>query len=375
MLDVHLTVATNYVSVLPPMMTVHKNATVPPTTPFCPAVETPTTAMWPPGFALQQNKLTTNVTHKFLFIMLEGHDCGYQIPHITIPPNNTLLPIIILFSSRKLMFSASTVKANGTAIGCSQLFPLPMPMMACAEPITLPTVYPIATFMNNVTAGMTFGDLLAGLIAIAIQIALDAFLELASSRGPFEKLTEAFASFLPGGELVRGALGKLLGFSSVNQLLVKTLANVLTGTAKLILTGEGTIKVAVGSAFFGGNVSLTKNANGTQIAIQIVTPGTTRTASRTFGKDGSTTDKASKVDTDRTTRSSEETKATRDADGNLTEVTETSSKSSVGTDNKAAGSTKTRTTKPGQPTQTSGGDFGKPGRPPIIFSPFGDPLL
>lgn len=33
--------------------------------------------MWPVGFGLQQNKLTTTMLHMFQFIMLEGHDCDH----------------------------------------------------------------------------------------------------------------------------------------------------------------------------------------------------------------------------------------------------------------------------------------------------------
>jgi hypothetical protein len=94
------------------------------------------------GFGMQQNKLTTTVYHKFRWIMLDGHDCGYMIPHVTVPPTNVLLPLQIAFSSRKTIFAASTVKANGTPIACTQLLPVPVTMMACAEPISFPTASP-----------------------------------------------------------------------------------------------------------------------------------------------------------------------------------------------------------------------------------------
>jgi len=60
---------------LPASMTIHAG----------PCVESPTPMMWPPGLALQQNKLTRTVFHKSQFIVLGGHDCGHMIPHITIP--------------------------------------------------------------------------------------------------------------------------------------------------------------------------------------------------------------------------------------------------------------------------------------------------
>ena len=85
-----------------PMATLHKvQPPVGPPIPIAPCIEAPVPVMWPPGFGLQQNKLTTTVYHKFQWIMLDGHDCGYMIPHVTIPPVNVLLPIQIAFSSRK----------------------------------------------------------------------------------------------------------------------------------------------------------------------------------------------------------------------------------------------------------------------------------
>jgi hypothetical protein len=120
MLDVHVSTMGNLVVLVLPPLTLHDYMPPPPqpaVPPFVPCVETPVPVMWPPGFGMQQNKLTTTVIHKFQFLMLEGHDCGYMIPHVTIPANNLQIPLLIAFSSRKAMFSASTVKANGTAMG------------------------------------------------------------------------------------------------------------------------------------------------------------------------------------------------------------------------------------------------------------------
>src|ERR1035437_1923310 len=72
---------------IPLVMTFHDLVPVPPVPPvpppgIYPCIEIPVMMMWPPGYALQQNKLTTTVLHKFLPMALDGHDCGYMIPHI-----------------------------------------------------------------------------------------------------------------------------------------------------------------------------------------------------------------------------------------------------------------------------------------------------
>ncbi len=42
----------------------------------------------------------------------QGNDSGFIVPHISIPPTNVLLPLIIAFGSSKPMFAASTVKID-----------------------------------------------------------------------------------------------------------------------------------------------------------------------------------------------------------------------------------------------------------------------
>jgi hypothetical protein len=113
---------------IPPPITIHDFVAVPPAPapPVCMAIESPVAVMWGPGFALFQNKLTTTVIHQGMPFALDGHDCGYMITHVTVPVNNARLPIIIMFSGRKMAFAASTVKANVAAVGCSTLLLFPM---------------------------------------------------------------------------------------------------------------------------------------------------------------------------------------------------------------------------------------------------------
>jgi hypothetical protein len=231
---------------IPLVMTFHDLIPVPPVPPvpppgIYPCIEIPVLMMWPPGYGLQQNKLTTTVLHKFMPLALDGHDCGYMIPHITIPANNALLPMHIMFSSRKFVFSASTVKANGTPVGCT--WPL-MPMMCCAQPVTLPSGTALLNCLNTVYVGVTWMDVLMGVVSIVITIVGDAL----TYGGP-------------SGSAMDYAWKFILGDSPKNWL-IKTGLGVVGGAIRIAATGEGSIQIGVGSGYAGGNVGLSRGSDG-----------------------------------------------------------------------------------------------------------------
>jgi len=207
-----------------------------------PCLEAPTPMMWPPGLALQQNKLTTTVFHKAQFVVLRGHDCGYLIPHVTIPPANIKLPLIIAFSKRKVMFSSSTVKANGTQIGCTEIGgpPVPLPMLCCGSPLPWPNGFPSFNGLHTVSVGISVGDIVAGFIAIAMEIVG----EILCNR---LKLSE-------GG--LDGLAARLLGASTVQAWVLKQGLGLLTGCARIALTQEGRLKVDIGSGYAGFEASI-----------------------------------------------------------------------------------------------------------------------
>lgn len=255
----------------------------PPATPL-PCMESPTPIMWPPGLALQQNKLTTTVFHMAQFIALDGHDCGYMIPHVTIPPANLKLPVIIAFSSRKVMFSASTVKANGTAIGCASFFTMaaPTPMLCCAFPVSLPIGTPPLNALHTVTVGMTWADWFAGLIACVVTMVVDYL----CNKVPF------FSDNVLGD----WASG-LLGAGNFQQWALKAVAGVITGAAKIALTGEGNMQIGVGSGYAGAQGSVGVTQEGAVTAggqVNAVVPGLPASVQgayqHTFNPDGTSSD-------------------------------------------------------------------------------------
>jgi hypothetical protein len=229
-------------------MTVHTYIPLPPgvgAPAFLPHLEIPVPAFWPPGNGAGLNKFTSSVFHLGLPIALEGHDCGILIVHVSVPvwPTNAVFVLIIPFSSRKMMFSASTVKMNGTATGTSDLLSVPTPMLACADPVSLPVCFPLTNATNTVCVGMTLGDYIAGYAAILITMAADAL-----TADPFD-----------WGSAIRG---KLFGAGDLKEWVVKTGAGILTGLIKIVATGEGSFDIGVGNPLGGVKITVKKGDDG-----------------------------------------------------------------------------------------------------------------
>jgi hypothetical protein len=238
---------------IPPCITWHDFAYVTPAltgTTMC--FEMPVTIMWPPGFALAQNKLSTTVLHKMMPIALDGHNCGYMIPHVTIPPAplNTLLVFQILLSSRKMVFAATTVKANGQQIACN-LFVL-LPMTCCANPVTLPNGTAITNLANNVEVGLSWMDVLAGWLNIAITMIADKLVR--SKTGPSVPKLDSKALFerfvLP------------LTAKNWTNFAIKSVAGLVTGGVRILLTGEGALSIKTGTDYATVGLGFTKTKDG-----------------------------------------------------------------------------------------------------------------
>lgn len=209
-----------------------------------PCVEMPTPMMWMPGFALQQNKLTKTVFHKSQFMALEGHDCGYWIPHLWLPPLPPLpilakLPLIIAFSKRKVMFSSSTVKAEDSQIACTQVnSTVPLPMLTCASPVPLPSTFPAFNGLHNVSVNLTAGDLVAGIFSFLLTMACDA---LGATKWMRKGLD--------------GVFKELVGAPNFNVFCLKIATGILVGAARIAATQDGDLKLEAFSAYAGGKIA------------------------------------------------------------------------------------------------------------------------
>ncbi len=249
-LHVPVTIASDYALTLP---TWHQFAAgAPPVVGLGPCFELPVPVAWGPGAALLQNKLSKSVSHRGMPLALEGHDCGHMIPHISIPPLpfNTLLPFQIMFSSRKMAVSSSTVKADGAQVACQLLTFLPM--LACADPVTLPTAT-TTNLMNNVQVGVTPVDILVGVLGYAFTLMSERLL-LSKEPKPMSKMNrpewlEKFALYP--------------SWKSAKKLLVKNGAAALSGASRILLTGDGEVRLKAGSDYVNVGTNYKKGLDGT----------------------------------------------------------------------------------------------------------------
>lgn len=185
------------------------------------SVEMPATMMWITGFVTNANKFSNGlkpVMHKGQWIVLDGHDCGMLVLDITVPPANLWLPVMWPMSSRKVLFSSSTVKLNGTATACMGLGLPPLPMMTCGEPIGAPTALSLINLTNTVWVGITFLDLLAGLVTALVSMAADYICsEIGDPPEPFGGAVDALADqvaekfMLSPSGLIKGAAATISG--------------------------------------------------------------------------------------------------------------------------------------------------------------------
>jgi hypothetical protein len=214
-------------------------------------VEVPATMLWTLGFFAQQNKFSNGgspVTHRGMWVMLDGHDCGMMIPDVTIPPApNAAYPFIWPFSARKPVFAASTVQMNGTSVGCAQTFGfIPIPLMTCGDPISAPSAWSMINVGNTLTVGMTWKDIVAGVINILVSVAVD----YVFSKIPFAKW------FGGEGKLFSNILGTFVGNSFKGMAPGAILAGFLTSS----LTGNPTAKATLGLPFLSVTVTYNPNA-------------------------------------------------------------------------------------------------------------------
>lgn len=107
------------------------------------------------------------------------NDAGFIVPHVSIPPNNSLLPLTIAFGGSISLLGASSVKMNTHNIifqnseadmSCS-LFPFWLSLnLGCSDPVPIPS--DIVITPNTVEVGVEWADILAAVIDLAIEYAM-----------------------------------------------------------------------------------------------------------------------------------------------------------------------------------------------------------
>lgn len=222
--------------------------------------------LWLPGYMLNQNKLTSTVFHwstTFLGrVVLDGHNQGYWLIHGTLPvsPNILLFTLIIPFSSRKIAFTASTVKFNGKAVGCSCIYPI-FPMMTCGDPCSFPSAFPIINSLHSLKVGISVRDTIVGWLNIAISIAVDMLIKRIKRAASVNQTVNQ--------QVNQKIVDKLNPFNPKN--LLKEGLKSLGGLAVSLLTDNPTFKLKVGSDYYSGELKWSKDDGWTE-SVSIILP-------------------------------------------------------------------------------------------------------
>lgn len=226
------------------------------------AVEIPATQMWTLGYLCGQNKFTNAakpVYYNGVYIALDGHNQGMLIPDVTVPFVNLWYAVMWPFSARKIMFSASTVKMNGTATACSQLIGLPpLPQIACGDPVSLPFTFSMINWVHTLTVGMTWKDLLAGVVAIVLSVGIDLLLlglgnkfKAFFSKGFAGPLADKLFKGEAAREIFKGILGKVVPGADVGES-IKRVLGAAADFGVSVLKGSPTFKLVVLGSTDGG---------------------------------------------------------------------------------------------------------------------------
>lgn len=202
-----------------------------------------------PGIWMHTAKLTRSVTHKGQSLVQQRHDCGAMIPHITLPlTTNPWYAIIMPTSSCKVLFGASTVKANGKSMGMAGVGTGGvLPMMTCGFPSSMPTAMSVSTFNNTVSAGMLPRDVLVGCLSIMLKMISDGIVNRMYPSAPD-----------PGGTSPTEIVGRMIrelfpkaptSAEKLEKLLIKQALAALSRFAVTSLQGDSpTFQVSEGKA-------------------------------------------------------------------------------------------------------------------------------
>lgn len=217
--------------------------------PAC-AMDFPATMLWPPGNVLMQNKYAVTVTHKRLGIIQAGHDLGMMLPHVQIAPapNNFFTPLHILFSSRKVSFNSSSVKANGTFVGFAGVIaPLPTPMLVCGDPMSFPMGEVPTRWSNNVWAGFSYMDLALGAMNMGVTLFMERLAIPKTKLGKLRKIVEEQRE--GRAALIYKTMFPVQSLKDAKDSLTKQLAGVVSGVITARVQGEGGGTFTLGSSF------------------------------------------------------------------------------------------------------------------------------
>jgi hypothetical protein len=250
------------------------------------AMEFPATMLWPPGNVLLLNKYSTTVTHKRLGIIQAGHDLGVMLAHIQMAPapNNVFTPVHSLFSSRKVSFNSSSVKANGLFVGFAGLIaPMPTPMLVCGEPLSFPMGEVPTRWANNVWAGFSYMDLALGAMNMAVKLMTEKAFMPKGRLGPLKKVVKD--KRLGKGGLIYNKMFPVQTRKQAKAFLSRQVAGVVSGAVTAFVQGEGSGSFTLGSSFASVTLTVARDSAGaTAASLSTKVPGLSESVGYKTGK-------------------------------------------------------------------------------------------
>lgn len=162
-------------------------------------------------------KLVPSVSSHNFIVLNQGSDIGMGIGHVA---PNILFPIYVLTSSSTSNFGSFTVlsgdKPTAVALGVYVNMNL-----NCGQPVNTPTGMVIAPGCNMI--GMTFGEILAGLVSIAVNMAISFALDRLGKVNFGKKFNKKWGLEIMQGKMADYAIqgvAKIAGRMSVSAGLM-----------------------------------------------------------------------------------------------------------------------------------------------------------
>ena len=193
-------------------------------------------------WALSTSLPTPKVQGPFGFsLMQQGTDIGNFIPHIAA---NYLVPLLIATSGSKSHWGASTVQVEKQPAAAALLVAV-NPNLNCAGAVCPPLPSGFVLAPNTVLVGLTLGDFLGGLFAMAVDLGLQYALNRIFASGAatrfFNRLQgPLIRALMPNAPRFVSLTTALLGQASPilsHPLIANTLGN-LVPTAVGVLLGS-----------------------------------------------------------------------------------------------------------------------------------------
>jgi hypothetical protein len=161
-------------------------------------------------FGVGSVKKAAKTSAEYVPMLQRGTDIGQGIPHIGL---NALLPFVIAGSGSKSYFGAGTVKLEGTATAVAVLHDANI-NLNCGGSTGPPTPTGYVFAPCTVRAGMTFGDLLAGILQMVVEAAVQWGIGFALGKVLDNVLAPVIKAIGPWfGALLSNTVGTLIGWA------------------------------------------------------------------------------------------------------------------------------------------------------------------